>query len=141
MLAADIQLMAEKDLLPVPRLVAVLRLDELTDHRPFQLAYQVGKKHEPILQHSEHVQRLPTIVIRNMPRHLPYPLLNLLRGNDDFQFRFSHKATSRTHSPCPFFACKSRRTPSPRTHTTSSPQTPTGHSFFSSPVMCRSCNS
>ena len=87
--AADIWLMAEENFQDIPRslvlLLAIPGLDELADDRNLECPYQVGHEHESILQQCHSMQGLAAIIIGNLPRYLPYPLLDLLRGDHDTQ--------------------------------------------------------
>src|SRR5579862_4933652 len=82
-LSANIGFMAEKDLHHLGGLAsllpAVLRLDELADHRNFQSAHQVSHEHKRIFKNSERLNGLPLIVVRDMPRQLLDTFLYVLR--------------------------------------------------------------
>src|SRR6266550_391222 len=78
--------MAEEYLQYITQVAAILRLNELADHRNFDGAHQVGKEYEAVLQHAEYVDRLPFVVVGNVPRQLTHTFLNLVGGDDDMWF-------------------------------------------------------
>src|ERR1700740_3671942 len=85
-LAADIRLVAEKDLHNlggrVSRLRAVLRFDELADYRDFQRPHQIGHEHERILKDGKRLNRLPLVVVGDVARKLLNTFLNVFGRNN-----------------------------------------------------------
>src|SRR5260370_12189592 len=95
-LAAYIQRVTEENFLQTAEVVPVPRLDESADHRHFKRSNQIRQKNESILQDPQGMHGLPLVIVRDLSRHLPHPLLNLLSRNDDsqFLFRLTHKKAS-----------------------------------------------
>src|SRR5579864_2608646 len=130
---------------------AVLGLDELADYRHVDRPHQIGHKHEGIFQNRQHLDRLPLVVVGNLPAQFLDSLLNLLCADD-----LSKGLDSRIHEICvpprhgagqcsviglargmstitsaasPGFARSLAGALNPRTHTITSPLTTTGHNL------------
>src|SRR5207237_5557580 len=87
--STDIWLMAEENFQDIPRplvlLLAIPWLDELAGHGNLKCPYQVGHEHESVLQQRHGMKSLTAIIIGDLPRYFPYPLLDLLRRDHDTQ--------------------------------------------------------
>src|SRR5215469_13517910 len=96
--SADVELVTEKDLEYIRgcarTLLAVARLHEGTYDRDLDGAYQIRHKNEAVLENGQGLQGLALVVIRDLARELPHPLLNLLRGDYRTQV---HRFRGRIH--------------------------------------------